>query len=297
MAAKANFRGSFTAMVTPFKKDGSLDEQAFRSLVNWQIDEGSHGLVPVGTTGESPTLSHDEHHKVVEWCVEEAKGRVPVIAGAGSNSTREAVELAKHAEKAGADAVLVVTPYYNKPTQEGMYHHFKAVNDAIGIPIIIYNIPPRSVVDMSVETMTRLYELKNIAGVKDATANLGRVSQQRHAMGADFLQLSGEDMTALAYMAAGGHGCISVVSNVAPKLCSDLMGAVFAGDYAGALKIQDRLVPLHDAVFKEPGVAGAKHGLTLLGRIEQKVRLPLMPVTEPTGQVIRSAMMHAGLLN
>ncbi|MBI5131808.1 MAG: 4-hydroxy-tetrahydrodipicolinate synthase [Rhodopseudomonas palustris] len=297
MAAKTNFRGSFTALVTPFKKDGSLDEQAFRSLVNWQIGEGSHGLVPVGTTGESPTLSHDEHHKVVEWCIAEAKGRVPVIAGAGSNSTREAVELAKHAEKAGADAVLVVTPYYNKPTQEGMYHHFKAVNDAIGIPIIIYNIPPRSVVDMSVDTMSRLYELKNIAGVKDATANLGRVSQQRHAMGADFIQLSGEDMTALAYMAAGGHGCISVVSNVAPKLCADLMGAVFAGDYPAALKIQDRLVPLHDAVFKEPGVAGAKHGLTLLGRIQEEVRLPLLPVTEPTGKIIDAAMRHAGLLN
>ncbi|ACF01469.1 4-hydroxy-tetrahydrodipicolinate synthase [Rhodopseudomonas palustris] len=296
MAAKTKFRGSFTALVTPFK-NGALDEQAFRSLVNWQIEQGTHGLVPVGTTGESPTLSHEEHHKVVEWCIAEAKGRVPVIAGAGSNSTREAVELARHAEKAGADAVLVVTPYYNKPTQEGMYQHFKAVNDAIGIPIIIYNIPPRSVVDMSVDTMSRLYELDNIVGVKDATANLGRVSQQRHAMGPDFIQLSGEDMTALAYMAAGGHGCISVVSNIAPKLCSDLMGAVFAGDYPGALKIQDRLVPLHDAVFKEPGVAGAKHGLTLLGRIQEEVRLPLMTVTEPTGKAIRAAMVHAGVIN
>jgi 4-hydroxy-tetrahydrodipicolinate synthase len=296
LAATTAFRGSFTALVTPFK-NGSLDEEAFRKLVNWQIAEGTTGLVPVGTTGESPTLSHDEHHKVVEWCVQEAKGRVPVIAGAGSNSTTEAVELARHAEKAGADAVLVVTPYYNKPTQEGMYLHFKAINDAIGIPIIIYNIPPRSVVDMSVDTMTRLYELKNIVGVKDATANLGRVSQQRHAMGPDFIQLSGEDMTALAYMAAGGHGCISVVSNVAPKACSDLMAAVFKGDYAGALKIQDRLVPLHEAVFKEPGVSGAKHGLTLLGRIQEEVRLPLIPVTEPTGKAIRSAMMHAGLLN
>ena len=265
--------------------------------MNWQIQEGSHGLVPVGTTGESPTLSHEEHHKVVEWCVEEAKGRVPVIAGAGSNSTREAVSLARHAEKAGADAVLVVTPYYNKPTQEGMYQHFKAVNDAIGIPIIIYNIPPRSVVDMSVETMTRLFELKNIAGVKDATANLARVSQQRHAMGPDFIQLSGEDMTALAYMAAGGHGCISVVANVAPKLCADLMKAVLKGDYATGLKVQDRLVPLHDAVFKEPGLAGAKHGLKLLGRIEEDIRLPMMPVTPPTGKVIRDAMVYAGLLN
>lgn len=234
---------------------------------------------------------------MVEWCIEEAKGRVPVIAGAGSNSTREAVSLAKHAEKAGADAVLVVTPYYNKPTQEGMYHHFKAVNDAIGIPIFIYNIPPRSVVDMSVETMTRLFELRNIAGVKDATANLARVSQQRHAMGPDFIQLSGEDMTALAYMSAGGDGCISVVANVAPKLCADLMMAVLKGDYATGLKIQDRLTPLHDAIFKEPGLAGAKHGLKLLGRIDEDVRLPLMPVTAPTGKVIHEAMVYAGLLN
>lgn len=296
MAGKTKFGGSLTAMVTPFK-DGALDEEGLRALVNWQIDEGSHGLVPVGTTGESPTLTHDEHHKVVQWCIEEAKGRVPVIAGAGSNSTREAVDLAKHAEKAGADAVLVVTPYYNKPTQEGMYHHFKAVNDAIGIPIFIYNIPPRSVVDLSVETMTRLFELKNIAGVKDATADLGRVSKQRHAMGPDFIQLSGEDMTALAYMAAGGHGCISVVANVAPKLCADLMSAVLKGDYAAGLKLQDRLVPLHDAVFKEPGLAGAKHGLKLLGRLHEEVRLPLMPVTPPTGKVIRDAMVHAGLIN
>src|SRR5437660_7384055 len=225
MTAKTSFRGSFTALVTPFN-NGSVDEKAFRGLVDWQIAEGTSGLVPVGTTGESPTLSHAEHGQVVEWCIDQARGRVPVVAGAGSNSTAEAVEMSRHAEKAGADAVLVVTPYYNKPTQEGMYQHFKAVNDAIGIPIIIYNIPPRSVVDMSVETMTRLFELKNIAGVKDATANLARVSQQRHAMGPDFIQLSGEDMTALAYMAAGGHGCISVVANVAPKLCAELMSAV-----------------------------------------------------------------------
>ncbi|EFI50294.1 4-hydroxy-tetrahydrodipicolinate synthase [Afipia sp. 1NLS2] len=296
MAANGKFRGSFTALVTPFK-NGSLDEGAFRNLVSWQIAEGSNGMVPVGTTGESPTLTHDEHNKVVEWCVKEASGRVPVIAGAGSNSTTEAVALAKHAEKAGADAVLVVTPYYNKPTQDGMYHHFKAVNDAVGIPIIIYNIPPRSVVDMSVETMTRLFELKNIAGVKDATANLARVSQQRHAMGPDFIQMSGEDMTALAYMAAGGHGCISVTANIAPKPCADLMAAVFKGDYAGALKIQDRLVPLHDAIFKEPGVAGAKHGLKLLGRLEEEVRPPLMPVTPLVGRAIRDAMVHAGVLN
>lgn len=296
MASKAKFQGSCTALVTPFK-NGSVDEAAFRSLVSWQIAEGVHGLVPVGTTGESPTLSHDEHRKVVEWCIDEAGGRVPVIAGAGSNSTREAVDLALHAEKAGADAVLVVTPYYNKPTQEGLYQHFKTVNDAIGIPIIIYNIPSRSVVDLSVETMTRLFELTNIAGVKDATANLARVSLQRRAMGPDFIQLSGEDMTALAYMAAGGHGCISVTANVAPKLCASLMSAVFKGDYAAGLEIQDRLVPLHDAIFREPGLAGAKHGLKLLDRIDEVVRLPLMPVTPSTGKIIRDAMVHAGLLN
>jgi 4-hydroxy-tetrahydrodipicolinate synthase len=296
MTKHTAFTGSLPALVTPFKA-GKIDEEALRALVEWQIESGSTGLVPVGTTGESPTLSHDEHKRVVEIVVAQAKRRVPVIAGAGSNNTHEAIDLAIHAEKAGAEAVLVVTPYYNKPTQEGMYQHFKAVNDAVGIPIIIYNIPPRSVVDMSVETMTRLYELKHIAGVKDATANLARVSQQRHAMGADFIQLSGEDMTALAYMAAGGHGCISVVANVAPKLCADLMVAALKGDYAGALKLQDRLVPLHDAVFKEPGLAGAKHGLKLLGRIEEELRLPLLPVTAPTGKIIRDAMVFAGLLN
>src|ERR1700730_5611275 len=242
MTVKTSFRGSFTALVTPFG-NGSVDEQAFRALVDWQIAEGTDGLVPVGTTGESPTLSHDEHRHVVEWCVEQVKGRVPVIAGAGSNSTKEAIELARHAEECGATAVLVVTPYYNKPTQEGLYRHFKAINDAIGIPIIIYNIPPRSVIDMSVETMKRLFELNNIAGVKDATANVVRVSRQRHAMGGDFIQLSGEDMTALAAMAAGGHGCISVTANVAPGLCAELMEAVFKNDWDHALKIQDRLTP------------------------------------------------------
>src|SRR5206468_2424850 len=246
MAAKTNFRGSFTALVTPFK-NGSLDEAAFRNLVNWQIAEGTHGLVPVGTTGESPTVSHDEHKRVVEWCIDQARDRVPVIAGAGSNSTREAIELSKHAEEAGADAVLVVTPYYNKPTQEGLYQHFKAINDAIGIPIIIYNIPARSVIDMSVETMKRLFELKNIAGVKDATANVVRVSQQRAAMGEVFNQLSGEDATALGFMAHGGHGCISVTSNVAPRLCAEFQDACLKGDYHTALTLQDKLMPLHTA--------------------------------------------------
>ena len=290
------FKGSLTALVTPFR-DGSVDEDGLRSLIEWQIESGTTGLVPVGTTGESPTLTHDEHKRVVEICVGQAKGRVPVIAGAGSNNTVEAIDFAKHAEGAGADAVLVVTPYYNKPTQEGLYQHFKAVNDAIGIPIIIYNIPPRSVVDMSVSTMKRLYELRNIAGVKDATANLARVSQQRHALGPDFIQLSGEDMTALAYNAAGGHGCISVVSNVAPALCAELQETSLAGDYAAALTVQDRLVPLHDAIFMEPGLAGAKCGLSLLGRGNEEVRLPLLPVTPPTKAAIQAAMVHAGLLN
>ncbi|MCQ3942725.1 MAG: 4-hydroxy-tetrahydrodipicolinate synthase [Alphaproteobacteria bacterium] len=296
MASVTRFRGSFTALVTPFR-NGMLDEEAFREHVEWQIAEGTDGLVPVGTTGESPTLSHEEHRKVVEWCIDQAKGRVPVIAGAGSNATSEAVSLARHAEKAGADAVLVVTPYYNKPTQEGLYAHFKAVNDAIGIPIIIYNIPPRSVVDMSVDTMKRLFELKKIAGVKDATGNLARVSTQREAMGPDFIQLSGEDMTALAFNAAGGQGCISVVSNVAPALCAQLQDASLASDYKEALRIQDRLVPLHAAIFVEPGLAGAKCGLSLLGRGNEEVRLPLLPVTAPTKAVIKKAMVHAGLLN
>ncbi len=240
----AQFKGSATALVTPFK-DGAVDEHAFRALVDWQIAEGSHGLVPCGTTGESPTLTHDEHMHVVDLCIRETRGRVPVIAGAGSNNTAEAVALARHAEKAGADAVLVVTPYYNRPSQEGLFRHFKTVNDAVGIPIFIYNIPPRSVVDMSVETMQRLYELTNIVGVKDATANLARVSLQRHALGPDFIQLSGEDMTALAYMGAGGHGCISVTSNVAPRLCAEMQRLALEGDYRGALARQDKLVPLH----------------------------------------------------
>src|SRR4051794_28886358 len=296
MAANTNFRGSFTALVTPFK-NGSLDEAALRGLVSWQIEQGSHGLVPVGTTGESPTLSHDEHHRVVEMCIDEAKGRVPVIAGAGSNSTREAVDLARHAEKAGADAVLVVTPYYNKPSQEGLYQHFKAVNDAIGIPIIIYNIPPRSVIDMSIDTMKRLYELKNIAGVKDATGGVARITQQRVALGPDFIQLSGDDIIALPSVAVGAVGTISVISNVAPRLSADRMNAGLAGDYASALVLQDRLAPLVMAIFLEPGVAGAKAGLAALGRISDEVRLPLVPVTEPTRAAIRSAMVHAGLMN
>jgi 4-hydroxy-tetrahydrodipicolinate synthase len=296
MSHRPPYKGSFTALVTPFR-DGAVDEKSFRDFVNWQIDEGTNGLVPVGTTGESPTLSHAEHKRVVELCVKEAAGRVPVIAGAGSNSTSEAVDFARHAEKAGADAVLVVTPYYNKPTQEGLYQHFKAVNDAVGIPIIIYNIPPRSVIDMSVETMTRLYELPNIAGVKDATMNLLRPSLQRQAMGPEFNQLSGEDGTALAFMAHGGHGCISVVSNVAPRLCADFQAACLRGDNAEALGLQDRLLPLHTSLFLETNPAPAKFALSLLGKMEAGVRLPLVPVSKPTQDAVCAALVHAGLLN
>ncbi|MGZ5840676.1 MAG: 4-hydroxy-tetrahydrodipicolinate synthase [Xanthobacteraceae bacterium] len=296
MTAKTSFRGSFTALVTPFK-NGSVDEKAFRELVDWQIAEGTKGLVPVGTTGESPTLSHEEHRSVVEWCVDQARGRVPVVAGAGSNSTKEAIDLAQHAEKAGADAVLVVTPYYNKPTQEGLYQHFKAIDEAIGIPIIIYNIPPRSVIDMSVETMKRLWELKNIAGVKDATANVVRVSQQRAAMGPDFNQLSGEDATALGFMAHGGHGCISVTSNVAPRLCAEFQVSCLKGDYASALKVQDKLMPLHTALFIETNPAPAKYALSLLGKCAETVRLPMVTVAEKTRAAVREAMVHAGLIN
>jgi len=296
MAAKTNFRGSFTALVTPFK-NGSVDEKVFRDLVDWQIAEGTSGLVPVGTTGESPTLSHDEHNRVVEWCVDQADGRVPVVAGAGSNSTHEAVELARHAEKAGADAVLVVTPYYNKPTQEGMYQHFKAINDAIGIPILIYNIPPRSVIDMSVDTMKRLYELENIAGVKDATANMARVSQQRAGCGPDFNQMSGEDITALGFNAHGGHGCISVTSNVAPRMCSEFQAACGRGDYAAALKLQDKLHMLHINLFVETSPAPVKYAMSLIGKCSDEVRLPMVPASEKARAAVREAMVHAGLIN
>ncbi|MGO9703414.1 MAG: 4-hydroxy-tetrahydrodipicolinate synthase [Xanthobacteraceae bacterium] len=296
MAAKTSFRGSFTALVTPFN-NGSVDEKAFRGLVDWQIAEGTMGLVPVGTTGESPTLSHKEHNEVVEWCVEQAKGRVPVVAGAGSNSTKEAIALAQHAEQAGADAVLVVTPYYNKPTQEGLYQHFKAINDAIGIPIVIYNIPVRSVIDMSVETMKRLFELENIAGVKDATANMARVSQQRASVGEDFNQLSGEDITALGFMAHGGHGCISVTSNVAPRLCAEFQNACLKGNYAQALKLQDKLAPLHTNLFLETNPAPVKYALSLLGKCAETVRLPMVPIAEKTRAAVREAMVHAGLIN
>jgi 4-hydroxy-tetrahydrodipicolinate synthase len=286
-----------TALVTPFKH-GAIDESALRSLIDWQIESGIQGLVPVGTTGESPTLSHEEHKRVVEIAIAEARGRVPVIAGAGSNNTREAIELAVHAEKAGASAVLVVTPYYNKPNQEGLFQHYRAIDTAIGIPIVIYNIPPRSVIDMSVDTMKRCYgELRNIVGVKDATGNVGRISLQRQAMGPDFLQFSGDDITALSCVAAGAIGCISVVSNVAPGLCSELMHAAAAGEFAKALAVQDKLVPLHVATFLEAGVTGAKTGLNLLGRAEEEVRLPLVGSTAATRAAIKAALVFAGVLN
>ena len=284
-----------TALATPFR-DGEFDEAAFRKFVNWQIEQGTHALVPTGTTGESPTLSHAEHDRVVEACIDEARGRVPVIAGAGSNSTEEAIERARHAERAGADAVLVVTPYYNKPTQGGLYAHFKAVNDAVGIPIIIYNIPPRSVIDMSVDTMKRLFELKNIAGVKDATAKIDRVSAQRQAMGESFVQLSGEDATAIGFNAQGGVGCISVVSNVAPRLCADLQEATLSGDYARALTLQDRLFPLQTGLFAESNPAPVKYALSRLGHMAEDVRLPLVSVSDETRGIVDAALRHAGLI-
>jgi 4-hydroxy-tetrahydrodipicolinate synthase len=296
MSKTAIFHGSITALVTPFA-GGVVDYDRLRALVEWQIESGTHGLAPVGTTGESPTLSHEEHGEVVSATIKAVRGRVPVIAGAGSNNTREAVALAGHAERAGADGLLVVTPYYNKPNQEGLYLHFKAINDSVSIPIVIYNIPPRSVIDMSVETMARVSELKNIVGVKDATGNVGRISLQRDAMGPDFIQLSGDDITALSCMAAGAHGCISVVSNIAPKLCADLQNAALAGDYKSALSIQDKLVQLQVATFLEAGVTGAKYGLSLLGKCTEEVRLPLVPGAQATKDRIRAAMVHAGLLD
>lgn len=291
-------RGSLTALVTPFRKDGSLDEKAFRSFIEWQIAEGTKGLVPVGTTGESPTLTHAEHREVVRICVEVANGRVPVIAGAGSNNTVEAVGLVRHAEEVGADAVLVVTPYYNKPTQRGLYGHYEAVAKATKLPIIIYNIPPRSVIDMSPETMARLArDFDNIVGVKDATGKVERVSEQRLTCGKDFIQLSGEDASALGFNAHGGVGAISVTSNVAPRLCAEFQEASLGGDKERALELQDRLMPLHKAIFIEPGVSGAKYALSRLGRIENAVRSPLVTVEETTAKAIDAAMKHAGLIN
>jgi 4-hydroxy-tetrahydrodipicolinate synthase len=293
------FKGSITALVTPFTKDGAFDEKRFREFVEWQIAEGTSGLVPVGTTGESPTLSHEEHLRVVECCVEVAGGRVPVIAGAGSNSTDEAIWLAQNAEKVGADALLVVTPYYNKPSQRGLYAHFAAVAKATRLPIFIYNIPGRSIIDMMPETMGRLAnDFENIVGVKDATAKVDRVSEQRAACGSDFIQLSGEDSTALGFNAHGGVGCISVTSNVAPRLCAEFQAASLnGGDRARAIELQDRLMPLHKALFLEPNPAGAKYALSQLGKIEATVRSPMVEIEPATAARIDEAMRHAGLIN
>lgn len=292
------FQGSIPALVTPFTEAGAVDEKAFAAHVEWQIAEGSTGLVPVGTTGESPTLSHDEHKRVVELCIEVAAKRVPVIAGAGSNNTKEAIELAQHAEKVGADALLVVTPYYNKPTQKGLFAHYAAIAEAVKLPIFIYNIPGRSVVDMTPETMGSLAKAyKNIVGVKDATGKLERVSDQRITCGKDFIQLSGEDATALGFNAHGGLGCISVTANAAPKLCAEFQAATLAGDYKKALEYQDRLMPLHKAIFMEPGLCGVKYALSKLGRMSRTVRLPLLPTLEAsTEAAIDAALKHAGLI-
>ncbi len=290
------FHGSLPALITPFK-NGKVDEDALKALVEWHIAEGSNGLVPAGTTGESPTLSHDEHERVVELVVTTAAGRVPVIAGAGSNNTDEAISLAQHAQSVGASAALVVTPYYNKPTQRGLIAHFTAIHEATDIPIIIYNIPPRSVVDMSPATMGELAKLPRIVGVKDSTADITRVSQTRISCGTDFVQLSGEDASALAFNANGGVGCISVTANVAPRLCAEMQAATRTGDYAKALEIQDRLMPLHEAIFVEPGVVGAKTALSILGKASDEVRSPLTgPLPETTSQ-IKDAMRFAGLIN
>jgi 4-hydroxy-tetrahydrodipicolinate synthase len=288
------FRGSITALITPFKQD-KIDGEALQKHVDWQIDQGTHGLVPVGTTGESPTLSREEHKRVIELCIEAAARRVPVIAGTGSNCTAEAVDFTRHAKDAGADGVLVVTPYYNKPTQEGLYLHFRAINDCADIPIVIYNIPGRSVVDMSVETMARLFKLNHIVGVKDATANMARASQQRAALGKDFIQLSGEDATALGFMAHGGHGCISVSANVAPALCSEFQLACLSGNFKRALELQDKLMPLHDALFVESNPGPVKYAAEKLGLCRAETRLPLAPLTPASKKKVDDALAAVGL--
>jgi 4-hydroxy-tetrahydrodipicolinate synthase len=291
------FQGSFPALITPMK-DGAVDEAAFRKFVAWQIKEGSHGLVPVGTTGESPTVTPAEHKRLIEICVEEARGKVPVIAGAGSNNTAEAIEYASHAKKAGADAALIVCPYYNKPTQEGLYQHYKAIAEAVDIPIFVYNVPGRTVVAMSVETLTRLAkDCQNIVGTKDATADLTRPSLQRLASGEGFIQLSGEDGTALGFNAHGGVGCISVTANVAPRLCAEFQEATLRGDYKAALKLQDRLMPLHNALFVETNPGPIKYAVSLLGHCTPDARLPMVPVTDATRKAVQHAMKHAGLIN
>jgi len=289
------FKGSYVALITPFK-DGALDEQAFRDFVEWQISEGTDGLVPCGTTGESPTLSHEEHRKVTEICIEVANKRVPVIAGAGSNSTEEAIGLAKHAKEAGADAVLVVTPYYNKPTQAGLYAHYKAINDEAQIPIIIYNIPARSIIDMSVETMAELSILDYVVGVKDATSVLDRPILTTLACGKDFCQLSGEDGTAVPFLAAGGHGCISVTGNVLPKLCSEMQHAWMDGNVAKAMKIQEKLMPVHSAMFCETSPGPVKYAAELLGLSTSHARLPIVDIADSSKKQVEAALKGVGTL-
>ncbi|MCY4350418.1 MAG: 4-hydroxy-tetrahydrodipicolinate synthase [Thiotrichales bacterium] len=290
------FHGSYAALITPFD-GGAIDERAFGDFIEWQISEGTHGLVPCGTTGESPTLSHPEHRRVTEICVEVTNGRVPVVAGTGSNSTEEAISLTRHAKASGADAVLVVTPYYNKPTQEGLYQHYKAINDAVDLPILIYNIPGRSVVDMTVETMARCARLSNVAGVKDASNSATRPLETRIACGEGFVQLSGEDAAVLALLVEGGHGCISVTANVAPRLCSEMHSHWMDGDPKATLAAQQRLMPLHDALFAETSPAPVKYAASVLGKCSPEVRLPLVEPTQATREKVRNAMRSTGLLN
>ena len=293
------FKGSIVALITPFKNN-KLDEDCYISLVHYHLKNGTSGLVPAGTTGESPTLTHKEHERVIELCINESNGKIPIIAGTGSNSTEEAISLTKYAEKIGANAALLVTPYYNKPTQEGLYQHFKAINDNCSIPIIIYNIPPRSVVDMSVDTMARLFELKNIIGVKDATGDLDRVEQQKKKMGPDFIQLSGEDGTALEFNMKGGVGCISVTANVAPKLCSEFQEASISKNNSNLLskakEINDKLMPLHKSLFVESSPSPVKYAASLLNLCSDDVRLPLVKISEDSKKIVKSAMIHANLI-
>lgn len=290
------FSGSIVALITPFQ-NGAFDEDAYRALIEWHIEQGTDGLVPCGTTGESPTLTHDEHKRVVEVCVEAAAKRVPVIAGTGSNATEEAIALTRHAKAVGADAALVVTPYYNKPTQEGLYQHYKAIHDGVALPVIIYNIPARCIVDMSVETMARLAKLPNIVGVKDATQDLARPIRTRMTIGVDFCQLSGEDGTLLPFLAAGGHGCISVTANVAPALCAEVHRAWRQGDIATAQQLHERLMPLHGALFCETSPAPVKYAASLLGKCRNDVRLPLVAISEASRETVRQAMIHVGILS
>ncbi len=291
-----SYEGSMTALITPFK-NGAVDESAFQKFVQWQIDEGTDGVIPCGTTGESPTLSHEEDMRVTRLCVEVAKGHIPVIAGTGSNSTDEAIMLSKNAKEAGADAVLVVTPYYNKPNQDGLYAHYQAIHDAVDIPIVIYNIPGRCIVDMTVETMARLAELPNIVGVKDATADLARPAKTSLAIGPDFAQLSGEDATALPFLAQGGHGCISVTANVAPGLCAKMHDAWRDGDIATAKEVSQRLMPLHFALFSDTSPGPVKYAASRLGHCENEIRLPLVPAKPEVEKRVYEAMVHAGLVN